>query len=838
MRGHSIRVGAGAAITVTRAAIVGCTLSVASATAPVCNLSAVKEEPRICEGGEGLFLPVGGEENWPKWLQGVVWFVLMCYLFLGVALLADAFMAAIEVITSKTHVRVVAGQSVMVRVWNPTVANLSLMALGSSAPEIILSLVGLIGNDFFSESLGPSTIVGSASFNLFVIIGICVAAIPSTDFRRIERLSVYKVTAANSLFAYIWLLIILGSFGTSPDLVEVWEGVLTFLFFPLMLILAYMSDIGMFDSGKTAGKERDIETIGPEVTQFTLPDTYDHLMKISDSRGIKIRDLTPQLAADQITADEIGRMYFSRAKYRHNAIRELFGKKEVIPDVVTMNHSMEQIFLKPVVQQDEHSVGFKFVQHIVLENCGSAALIITKSPDLVDTDVTVWYETIDGEALAGSDYVYAKKKVHIPPHEMERTIEIEILDDDEEEDDETFTVRLFNLHCRDPLVQLSPMHHEAHVLIIDDDRPGKISMGQQSVDIQEGHGAARISLIRQGGGKGIISCDYSTKDGSAIAGKDYVEVSGTVTFKDGELEKDIHIEIVDDEMYEKDETFTFQLFNPRGASRELGSYTFTEVHIRSDDKLTTLVEKVTHLLNINYHRFQLGQESWWQQIREAVVPEEDLPVVGLVMHFVLLPWALFAATIPPTLYCNGWLSFVWALAYIGIVTAVIGDVASLFGCSIGLSDSVTAITFVALGTSLPDTFASRTAALNDDTADAAIGNVTGSNAVNVYLGLGLPWLIASIYWRVKGPTCEWQERYPGALKDYPNGGFYVEAGPLVFSVSVFAALALSTFGVLYGRRVAVGGELGGSMAKLVLLLLVLFWAVFVVLSSLKFENII
>ncbi len=44
---------------------------------------------------------------------------------------------------------------------------------------------------------------------------------------------------------------------------------------------------------------------------------------------------------------------------------------------------------------------------------------------------------------------------------------------------------------------------------------------------------------------------------------------------------------------------------------------------------------------------------------------------------------------------------------------------------VGLKASVCGITIVALGTSLPDTFASRTAALHDDGADAAIGNVTG-----------------------------------------------------------------------------------------------------------------
>ena len=50
---------------------------------------------------------------------------------------------------------------------------------------------------------------------------------------------------------------------------------------------------------------------------------------------------------------------------------------------------------------------------------------------------------------------------------------------------------------------------------------------------------------------------------------------------------------------------------------------------------------------------------------------------------------------------------------------------TLVGCAVGLESSVAGITIIAIGTSLPDTFASRTAALHDEHADAAIGNVTG-----------------------------------------------------------------------------------------------------------------
>ena len=91
---------------------------------------------------------------------------------------------------------------------------------------------------------------------------------------------------------------------------------------------------------------------------------------------------------------------------------------------------------------------------------------------------------------------------------------------------------------------------------------------------------------------------------------------------------------------------------------------------------------------------------------------------------------LLFALVPPPTYLGGWLCFVVALTAIGGLTALIGDVASHMGCCMGLLPSVTAITFVALGTSLPDTFASRTAAINEPYADASIGNITGSNSVS------------------------------------------------------------------------------------------------------------
>ncbi len=86
---------------------------------------------------------------------------------------------------------------------------------------------------------------------------------------------------------------------------------------------------------------------------------------------------------------------------------------------------------------------------------------------------------------------------------------------------------------------------------------------------------------------------------------------------------------------------------------------------------------------------------------------EDISCLDAVLHFLSIGWKVLFACIPPPHYMGGWVAFVVALCFIGLVTAVVGELASLFGCVMGIKPAVTAITFVALGTSLPDTFASK-----------------------------------------------------------------------------------------------------------------------------------
>lgn len=98
-----------------------------------------------------------------------------------------------------------------------------------------------MGKGFEAGDLGPNTIVGSAAFNLFMIIAICVSAVPSNEIRRQKHLDVFFVTVIWSIFAYIWMYLILAFF--SPGVIEIWEGLVTFAFFPLTVFTAWTADI-------------------------------------------------------------------------------------------------------------------------------------------------------------------------------------------------------------------------------------------------------------------------------------------------------------------------------------------------------------------------------------------------------------------------------------------------------------------------------------------------------------------------------------------------------------------------------------------------------------------
>ena len=94
------------------------------------------------------------------------------------------------------------------KVWNETVANLTLMALGSSAPEILLAIIEIFVDNFEAGLLGPGTAIGSAAYNFFFIIAVCIVALKNGEGKKITKYRVFIFTCVFSIWAYVWLLLI------------------------------------------------------------------------------------------------------------------------------------------------------------------------------------------------------------------------------------------------------------------------------------------------------------------------------------------------------------------------------------------------------------------------------------------------------------------------------------------------------------------------------------------------------------------------------------------------------------------------------------------------------
>uniref|UniRef100_A0A7N9AJW9 Sodium/calcium exchanger 1-like n=1 Tax=Mastacembelus armatus TaxID=205130 RepID=A0A7N9AJW9_9TELE len=902
---------------------------------------------------EGVILPMWKPDNpafTDRLARATIYFLGLAYMFLGVSIIADRFMASIEVITSQERqitIKKPNGEKITttVRIWNETVSNLTLMALGSSAPEILLSVVEVCGHNFDAGELGPNTIVGSAAFNMFVIIGLCVSVIPEGETRKVKHLRVFFVTATWSVFAYTWLYLILAVF--SPGVVEIWEGLLTLFFFPVCVVFAYVADRRLLFykymyKRYRAGKQKGmiIETEG----EPDLPSKVDIEMdgKMLNSHGEELMDREADFDMKELDEEEARRevarilkelkqkhpekemeqlmelanyqvltqQQKSRAFYRCQATRIMTGAGNILK-----RHAADQakratqhdICSELPVNEFSAKVFFDPGTYQCLENCGSVALnVVRRGGDLTMT-VSVDYRTEDGTANAGSDYRFTQGTVVFKPGETEKEIRIDIIDDDIFEEDEHFLVHLSNVKILSEgtgLKKLDENHVDsfaglglpctATVTIFDDDHAGIFSFEEPVVTVSESIGVMEVKVVRTSGARGVVVVPYKTIAGTAKGGgEDFEDTHGVLEFENDEIFKTIQINIIDDEEYEKNKNFFLEIGEPqllemserkggfiktgdlflftcsgRDIYRKvqgrdhpsptfplclleeeckdvmtkkeeeerriaemgrpmLGEHVKLEVIIEESYEFKSTVDKLIKKTNL---ALLIGTNSWREQFVEAITVssgddddddcgEEKLPsCFDYVMHFLTIFWKLLFAFVPPTDYWNGWACFFVSISVIGMLTAVIGDLASHFGCTVGLKDSVTAVVFVALGTSVPDTFASKVAAIQDQYADASIGNVTGSNAVNVFLGIGVAWSIAAIYHYSKG-----QE-------------FRVDPGTLAFSVTLFTIFAFICIAVLiYRRRPEIGGELGGPRVPKTLTTCLFFslWLMYIIFSSLE-----
>ena len=199
-------------------------------------------------------------------------------------------------------------------------------------------------------------------------------------------------------------------------------------------------------------------------------------------------------------------------------------------------------------------------------------------------------------------------------------------------------------------------------------------------------------MVRQNGADGEVSIRYKTIDKTAVNKKDYEGGEGVINFNHGESTHLLKIPIIDDYEFEKDESFEIELFEPTGGAK-LGKINRTAVTITNDDAFNSVLQKMLVNVDANIDSMRVHRSTWAQQLKDAMNVNggdvENATTGDYIMHFLTFGFKIFFAFIPPAGMAGGWPCFFVSLGMIGLLTAIVGDLAGIFGCLVGLKKTVT-----------------------------------------------------------------------------------------------------------------------------------------------------
>jgi ribosomal protein L35AE/L33A len=198
-------------------------------------------------------------------------------------------------------------------------------------------------------------------------------------------------------------------------------------------------------------------------------------------------------------------------------------------------------------------------------NTGSVNAIFTVSLSAAYSQpVTVHYETANGSATAGNDYIASSGDVTFGIGETSKTITIAVLGDMTAEPTENFVVNL-NAPTNATIADGQGMG-----TILDDE--AWISIGD--VTVTEGNSGAvkaTFSVSLSSAYDAPVTVEYQTANDSAVAGSDYQAQSGMLTFAPNETSKSIAVLVNGDRIGEANETFLIILSNPTNAAIAYGT---------------------------------------------------------------------------------------------------------------------------------------------------------------------------------------------------------------------------------------------------------------------------
>ncbi len=199
----------------------------------------------------------------------------------------------------------------------------------------------------------------------------------------------------------------------------------------------------------------------------------------------------------------------------------------------------------------------------------NTVLISVQRLNNTNAAATVHYATADGTAKANVNYVSASGTLTFFPGQNLATIPVTLIDDTNVTGDLAFTLGLSNPNPGSLLVP------PFQTTIVVQDADTGVSFTNAAMSVLKNAGSATITVVCSKPSLGPVSVDYSTADGTAIAGQNYLATSGTLVFDNGVGTNTFNVPILNNTIVTGDKTFTVALTNVTAPGRLVAPYVQT-----------------------------------------------------------------------------------------------------------------------------------------------------------------------------------------------------------------------------------------------------------------------
>ncbi|WP_404783507.1 Calx-beta domain-containing protein [Altericista sp. CCNU0014] len=218
-----------------------------------------------------------------------------------------------------------------------------------------------------------------------------------------------------------------------------------------------------------------------------------------------------------------------------------------------------------------------------LESSNATVTIARELGSLGAASVTL--DLTDGTATAPNDYSNNSITVNFADGETSKVVTIPIINDTAYELNETVNLTLINPTGGAAL----GAQKAATLTIVDNDaQPGTVEFGTTTYSVNEnGTPITAVTLVRTGGSDGVVSVTLTPSNSTANTPSDFSSSPITVNFANGETTKTVNIPIVNDSLFEGNETINLALSNPTGGTA-LGTQTAATLTIVDNDAQPTI----------------------------------------------------------------------------------------------------------------------------------------------------------------------------------------------------------------------------------------------------------